>query len=151
MSAGHQILHVQGETHDEVLVTEVDQVLRRRPGDDAPDRGEILPADELGHAVPAGAGGDDPGAQQDRKVSQFGRVELDVEVRVHELAEVVGQAAQSLPRLRAARSGQHAVFGHAVERDGHVQQHVVDAVLVDEEAARVQHLDQVGLERGQPF
>ena len=58
--------------------------------------------------------------------------------------------ALGIARVRRHREGP-VVAQNAIDRDRDVQQHAVDAVLVDEITLAVEHFDEVGLEQPEVF
>ncbi len=146
---GDEVAEVQRQAHHEGLVVEVDEVLLGDLLDHAPHRCEVLRHDViLEHRLDrlVLAGSDHPGREQVGDVLEVTGVELDLEVLLDDGGQrhrnrTVEPAGGFTPEL--------PVLPDPFDGNGHVQQHGVDAVLVDEVPLRVEHRDEVGLELAQ--
>ncbi len=151
---GDKVSEVQGEPNHEGLIVEVDQVLLAHLGDHAAHEFEVRRVDVILDDLLdrlALTRRNYPCGQQFRQVLKVDIRESHVEMRADESGETErDRLALGVPRMR--RHGERAVVAkHPVDGDRDVQQHAVDAVLVDEVALAVEHLDEVGLEEPQVF
>ena len=141
---------MQREPNREFVIVEVDEVLLARPLGHLANELHVVGEAEFvglhvdGQVVP---GSDDAGGQQQHEMVEVGVRERHLEVVIDERQD----ARRDVCRIgdRGRDRLQHPVFRDAIDRDGHMQQHAVEPVLVHEVAASVEQSEQVGLERPQ--
>ena len=138
---------MQRESGDEILVGQVDKVFLAGLSHDASHNLEVPGAgdgcaDRVGSRVMSGR--HHPGLEKEHEIGEIGDIQHDAEMGVDE----TGQRHREVCAVGGCVVGSGGgALAHPVHGDGHVQQDIVGAVLIHEITLRVEHGDQVGLER----
>ena len=138
----HEIVYVQTEPLQEVRLCQVHQVLRGGVFDGGPHRlGDPRP--DLCPGLGLAGGRHDAGEREHGQVLGVAGAQFDAEVMHRELGDHLGQPCLGGRPVSVGAAAQHPALAHPVHGDGHVQQHIGGAELIDVVACRRQAADQL--------